>query len=210
MSPQSKRSWTAVVVVVVLLAVALLINRLNAHHADVGASPNRATLIAKADLPDCPTTTGSDTVAGGLPTLTLPCLGNGPKVNLAKLRGPALVNIWAGTCPPCRAEGPQLAAFAKAASGKVTVLGVVDGAYAGETWDDALDASRGLGLHYASLFDVHGKLVEWVRSGGIPVSLFVDKDGKVVHTKIGPLTTAELTGLAKEYFGVQVSAASPA
>ena len=210
MSPQGKRSLTAVVAVVVLLVAALAVNRLTAHHADAGTSPNRAALIAKAALPDCPATTGTNTVSGGLPGLTLPCLGNGPKVDLAKLRGPALVNIWAGTCPPCRAEGPQLAAFAKAASGKVTVLGVVDGAYTGETWDDALDASRGLGLHYASLFDAHGKLVEWVRSGGIPVSLFVDKDGKVVHTKIGPLTSAELAGLAKQYFGIQVSAGNPA
>jgi cytochrome c biogenesis protein CcmG, thiol:disulfide interchange protein DsbE len=201
---QVKRSWIAIAVIVVVVVGAFVVNRATAK-TTTNATPNRAELIARADLPPCPTTSGSAPADGGLPSLTLPCLGNGPKVDLAKLKGPMVVNIWAGPCPPCRAEAPLLAQFAAKAAGKVAVLGVVDGAYSGETWDDALDASRGLALHYPSLFDAHGKFVDWVRSGGIPVSLFIDSHGKVAYKNIGPVRQGQLATLVKQYLGVDVA-----
>jgi thiol-disulfide isomerase/thioredoxin len=207
-SPHSRRSWIAVAVVIVLVGVAFAINRATESNKSdaVGSIPSRQELIAKANLPDCPTTTGSGAVDNGLPNLTLPCLGNGPKVDLAKLRGPAVVNIWAGTCPPCRAEAPLLRDFASKAAGQVAVLGVVDGAYPAETWDDALDASRGLALRYPSVFDEKGRLVTWVRSAGIPVSLFVDVGGKVAYANIGQLKPGDLERLAKKYLDVEIAA----
>ena len=206
MNPQTRKSWIAIAVVVVALALAFGVNRLTAASGDDSASAQRAELIARAALPDCPTTTGTADVAGGLPALTFPCLANGPKINLAKLRGPVLVNIWAGTCAPCRTEAPVLARFARVAAGKAGVLGVVDGAYTAETWNDALDASRGLGLGYPSVFDANGTLVDWVRSGGIPVTLFVDARGAVVHRVVGPLTPASLSQAAARYFDINIPA----
>lgn len=208
MSPQSKRSWIAVVVVLVLVGVAFGVNRATkGKQSDAaGAVPSRQELITRANLPDCPTTTGSGAVDHGLPNLTLPCLGNGPKVDLAKLRGPAVVNIWAGTCEPCRTEAPLLRAFAAKAAGKVSVLGVVDGGYPAETWDDALDASRGLALRYPSVFDEKGKLVTWVRSAGIPVSLFIGAEGQVAYANIGQLKPGDLERLSKKYLDVEIAA----
>jgi thiol-disulfide isomerase/thioredoxin len=201
-SPQAKRSWIAVAVVVVLLGVAFGVNRATEkHQAAASASPS---LIAKANLPDCPTPTGDGKVDKGLPALTLPCLGHGPKVDLAKLRGPLVVNIWAGPCSPCKVEAPLIQQFYAAAKGKVGVLGVVDGAYP-DTPDDALDASRGLGLHYPSVFDAKGQLVTWTRSAGIPVSLFIDADGKVAYANFGQLKKGDLERLSQKYLGVQVT-----
>jgi thiol-disulfide isomerase/thioredoxin len=206
-SPQTKRSWIAVAVVIVLVGVAFAINRAteSGKSDDAGAIPSRQELVARANLPDCPTTSGAGAVDNGLPNLTLPCLGNGPKVDLAKLRGPAIVNIWAGTCQPCRSEAPLLRDFAAKAAGKVSVLGVVDGAYPAETWDDALDASRGLALRYPSVFDQKGKLVTWVRSAGIPVSLFIGADGTVAYANIGQLKPGDVERLAKKYLDVEIA-----
>ena len=135
-----RRAWLTALGVVVLVVVALLVNRATAKHND--STPLRASLIAAAHLPDCPVAAGTGTVTDGLPSYTFPCLGNGPEVNLAKLRGPLLINIWAGPCTECKVEAPEMRSFATAAKGKVAVLGIVDGAYNGsETWDDALDAS---------------------------------------------------------------------
>jgi len=203
---QTKRSWLAIGVVIVLVGIAFGINRATSSSGSNASSAQHKEQVALADLPDCPASTGAGKVGGGLPALTLPCLGNGPKVNLAKLRGPIVLNVWAGPCPPCKAEAPLVQQFYAAAKGKIGVLGVVDGAYPAETWDDALNASHGLGLHYPSVFDAHGKLIEQVHAGGIPITVFVGADGKVVHTKIGQLKDGELARLAKQYFEIDVNA----
>jgi cytochrome c biogenesis protein CcmG/thiol:disulfide interchange protein DsbE len=198
------RAWLTAAGIVVLLIAALLINRATAKHG--GSNSLRASLIAAAKLPDCPVAAGAAQVAGGLPSFTFPCLATGPKVDLARLRGPLVVNVWAGPCTECRVEAPQLRAFAAAATGKVAVLGIVDGAYNGtETWDDALDASRGLGIAYPSVWDAGGKFVNFLRVPGIPVSLFVKPDGTVAHMKIGVVQPGELQQLTKQYLGITVA-----
>ncbi len=201
------RAWVTALGVVVLVVIALLVNKATAKHN--AATPLRASLIAAAHLPDCPVAAGTGTVTDGLPAYTFPCLGNGPKVDLAKLRGPLLVNVWAGPCTECKVEAPQLRSFATAAQGKVAVLGIVDGAYNGsETWDDALDASRGLGLAYPSVWDANGKFVQYLRVPGIPVSIFINAAGAIVHAKIGVLARGELAQLSAKYLGVTVTDAS--
>src|SRR5450631_1713797 len=204
-SPSLKRrAWLTAAGIAVLVAVALWVNRATAHRAD--STPLHASLVAAANLPACPTTTGSGPVDRGLPSMTFPCLANGPKVDLAKLRGPLVLNIWAGPCTECRVEAPQLRAFAAAARGRVAVLGVVDGQYNNsETWDDALDASRGLALGYPSVWDADGKFVQWARSPGIPVTLFIKADGTIAPTKLGVLNPGELEQLVSQYLGIDVT-----
>ena len=199
-----RRAWLTALGVAVLVVAALLVNRATAKHN--GSTPLRASLIAAAHLPDCPAATGAGAVTDGLPSYTFPCLGNGPKVDLARLRGPLLINIWAGPCTECKLEAPELRSFATAAQGKVTVLGIVDGAYNGsETWDDALDASRGLGLAYPTVWDASGKFVQYLRVPGIPVSIFVSASGAITHAKIGVLAPGELAQLSAQYLGVTVA-----
>ena len=200
-----RRAWLTAAGVGVLLVVALLVNRATAKHAT--SSPVHASLVAAAGLADCPTTTGTSAVKNGLPSLTFPCLAQGPKVTLAKLRGPALLNIWAGPCEDCKIEAPLLRSFAVAARGRVAVLGVVDGAYNGsETWDDALDAAHGLTLGYPSVWDAKGALVQWTRAIGIPVTLFVRADGTVAYRKVGRVAAGELEKLTSQYLGIDVPA----
>ena len=206
MSRQNKRAWIAIAVVVALLVLAVAVNRATTKHGTAAVTAS-ASSIAKAGLPDCPTATGDGEVHDGLPPLTLPCLGNGPKVDLSRLRGPLVVNIWAGPCAPCQTEAPLIQEFYAAAAGKVGVLGVVDGAYPDDP-DDALDAAHGLGLHYPSLFDQHGKLATLVRTTGIPTTLFVRSDGTLAYTKIGQLQKGELSEKTRQYLGVEVDVPS--
>jgi cytochrome c biogenesis protein CcmG/thiol:disulfide interchange protein DsbE len=203
----SRRLVLALLGIAILVAGGLIVRSASSSKA-TAATPQRAALIRAAALPLCPTTSGSKS-ATSLPSLTLPCLGNGPSVDLAKLTGPLVVNIWAGPCTECRVEAPYLASFASAARGKVAMLGVVDGPYNGETWDDALDASRGLGFHYPSVFDANGKLVQWTKAIGIPVSLLVKPDGSLAYTQIGVLHGGQLDQLVQKYLGVTVTPSAP-
>jgi hypothetical protein len=85
---------------------------------------------------------------------------------------------------------------------------VVDGQYEAETWNDALDASRGLSLGYPSVWDAGGKFLQWTKAIGIPTSLFVRPDGTIAYRKVGPMNPGELAQLTLQYLGVAIAAPS--
>jgi thiol-disulfide isomerase/thioredoxin len=83
-----------------------------------------ARLRAAAALTPCPAPTGAP-AAGPLAEITVPCLGEQGRVELGRVLAgrPALLNVCASWCAPCRTELPALAGYA-ARPGAVPVLGV--------------------------------------------------------------------------------------
>ncbi|WP_100501220.1 TlpA family protein disulfide reductase [Geodermatophilus chilensis] len=139
-------------------------------------------------LPEQPTVVGAD----GLPTLTLPCLGPGPDVPLDRLTGrPALVNLWATWCGPCREEIPLLHDAHVRHSEQIRFLGV-------DVQDDP-EAARWflaeLGIGYPHAVDADGELLRELGARGLPVTLAVDADGRIVDRVMGQLTSEELQRL---------------
>jgi cytochrome c biogenesis protein CcmG/thiol:disulfide interchange protein DsbE len=158
------------------------------------AKVDLAPLRAAAALAPCPTGIGD------VPHLTLPCLGGGPDVVLDS--GPAgvptLVNVYGSWCGPCQDEMPVLAAFAAKAGRKVALLGV-------DTEDEprlGLLFARDMHQHWPAVQDDDGRLLRHYASGP-PITLFVDRTGKVVFVHRGPFTSlADLTSAVRTRFGV--------
>jgi thiol-disulfide isomerase/thioredoxin len=163
----------------------------------------RAELVAQADLERCPPSSTS-AVDGGLPDLTLPCLGEGPAVHLAGLTGrPTLVNIWGSWCVECQREAQYLNRAHRDLAGKVRFLGI-------DTLDEpnsALDFAVHVEprMRYASVVDDDKRaLIAVGGSTGPPVTLFVDAAGRLVHRTFGEDTSdAELRADIAEYLGVR-------
>jgi thiol-disulfide isomerase/thioredoxin len=133
---------------------------------------------------------------GGLPDITLPCLGGGPDVELARLRGPLVINLWAQWCGPCRAELPRYQAFARNYAGTVRVLGI-DYQDTQPQW--ALQLARKSGVTYPLLADPDGKL----GARGLPKILMVDAQGKVVYDEYGEISSVrQLEHLVARHLGV--------
>ncbi len=164
-----------------------------------GAGP---TAVAGADkLVVCPPTESRPPVSNGLPDITLPCLGSGPDVRLADLRGPLVINVWAQWCGPCRDEAPYLAALQKKAAGKIQLLGID---YIDPKPELAVQFALKYQLNYPHLVDSDKQVRKPFKVGGPPVTVFVDKDGKfTLHN--GVLTSQEqLDQLVRERLGVEL------
>ena len=122
-----------------------------------------------------------DPVDGGLPELTLPCLGGGHDVDLSSLRGPMVVNVWASWCGPCRQEMPILQDFHETYGDRVRVLGID---YQDVQTDAALDLVRQTGATYPLLADPQSDLsgaAPFPALRGLPFLALVDADGRVAH-----------------------------
>jgi thiol-disulfide isomerase/thioredoxin len=134
-----------------------------------------------------------------LPRLSLPCYADGAGVQVAELRGPAVVNLWASWCGPCRSELPVLQRFADRTAGRVHVVGVVSG----DTRVGSTSLARDLGVRFPALFDPDEELKRALRRPGLPLTLFVDARGGIRHLDdSGALGPRALDRLAERHLGV--------
>jgi cytochrome c biogenesis protein CcmG, thiol:disulfide interchange protein DsbE len=162
-----------------------------------------AAARAKADLGPCPQPGAEPAPRAALPDLTLPCLGGGPDVPLARLGGvPMVINAWASWCVPCRAELPAFEQVASAVDGsRLRMLGV-------DTQDSpaaALDFAAARGVHLPTVVDSTGKLKASQRAPGLPFTLFVRADGSIASVHVGPLTYEDLKAEVEQQLGVPVA-----
>lgn len=168
------------------------------------STPALARAKRAAGIADCAPGTGQagGSVAGGLPHVTLPCLGGGPAVDLSTLTGPMVLNLWASWCGPCRHELPFYQAFAAKHGDRVPVLGVD---YQDTQPAAALALAKDTGVTYPLLADPQGKLdgaTPLPRLAGLPFLALVDADGRVVHREFVEIRSEQqLTDLVHTYLG---------
>lgn len=174
--------------------------------ASAGASAGSDLAAAKraAGIADCPTSDPeAEAVPDGLPAVTLACLGGGPEVDLAGLRGkPMVINVWAQWCGPCRQEAPHLRAVAARGGDKINFLGI--------DYDDpdpaaAIEYAGMAKWRYPQLQDRQKSIKPGLKILGPPQTLFVDADGRITFRHNGPITSdKELIAAIEEHLGVRL------
>ncbi len=114
---------------------------------------------------------------------------DGTRDSLARHRGSViLMNLWATWCPPCNAEMPALQRFAREYAGKVVVLGVDEG----ESRAQASAYARAHGVTFPILLDESQQYGRTYEGIGLPTSVIVGRDGRVVKGIDGPMTLDQM------------------
>lgn len=158
-------------------------------------------LLVSACSPGKPESASSSAPApSNLPLFSARMLDSGgAMVALDRWRGkPLLVNFWARWCEPCRAEIPEIDAIASAWQARgLSVIGV-----ALEQDPNAVrDFASQLGMRYPALLsgDKGYALMEAMgnRSQAIPFTVAIDRNGRIVGSKLGRISRSEVEALAE-------------
>jgi cytochrome c biogenesis protein CcmG/thiol:disulfide interchange protein DsbE len=118
---------------------------------------------------------------------------------LAQLHGyPAVVNVWASWCGPCREEFPILQRLSARYGKRIAFLGV----NSEDSTDAAATFLREEPLSYPSYVDPHKGTLESLGGLSFPDTAFYNKRGKLVYLKQGPYRDdAELEADVRRYAG---------
>jgi thiol-disulfide isomerase/thioredoxin len=132
-----------------------------------------------------------------LPDVELVPLAGGAPIQLSDVEGPAVVNLWATWCAPCRAEIPDFEEVHQERSDEVTFVGI----NVGEDGDRAAAFIDDVGATYDQFLDSEGFVVTELNATAMPVTLVLDADGEVVVRHLGPLDQDGLNDAIDEALG---------
>jgi cytochrome c biogenesis protein CcmG, thiol:disulfide interchange protein DsbE len=121
-----------------------------------------------------------------MPEFALPALPGThlPPLHSADLKGKvALINVFASWCIPCRVEHPLLMTMSRDPAIVVYGISYKDRA------EDSVKFLQDLGNPYAAIgHDLDGRVgIEW-GVYGVPETFIVDRDGRIRHKHVGPIT----------------------
>ena len=122
----------------------------------------------------------------------------GETLRLSDLKGnPVVINFWFPSCPPCRAEMPDLEkVFQDHRNDGVEFVGVqllgLDSA------QDGQDFITEIGVSYAVGADGDSSITREYEIRGFPSTFFLDRDLRIVRQWTGPLNEEKLEELVQE------------
>ena len=119
----------------------------------------------------------------------------GEEISLHSLFGdkPIVLNFWAGLCPPCRAEMPDLQEFNGKFEDRALLLGIDLGQFLGlGNQKDAQELLNELEVTYPAGFTADGNVIQDYRVLGMPTTIFIDIDGNIFNKWTGALNVSIL------------------
>jgi thiol-disulfide isomerase/thioredoxin len=127
----------------------------------------------------------------------------GEEIDFSDLRGkPVVLNFWAGLCPPCRAEMPDLQEFYEEFGDRVTLIGVDVGQFTGlGDQDDARELLESLAITYPTGFTNDNSVMQDYAVLSMPTTVFITSEGAIFRKWSGALNRQTLTDITNEMLG---------
>ncbi|MEV4824764.1 TlpA disulfide reductase family protein [Micromonospora sp. NPDC049274] len=173
--------------------------------ATLSAAPTTASPGSEAAIPTstAPGTPGPAAGGQALPELTLSCFTGGAPVALRDVAGPAVINVWASWCTPCRKELPAFQRLSDRTAGQLQVVGV----NTQDSRSGAQSIGEDFGVRFPILVDQGDALQRELKRKAFPLTLFVDAQGRIRHIDAtGALDDATLAKLVRQHLGLAVPA----
>ena len=113
-----------------------------------------------------------------------------PRVELAAYRGrPVVLNFFASWCVPCRSEMPGFEAVHQQVGDRIAFIGIDHN----DVRPDAIDLLNSTGVTYPSGFNPKGDLAVDYGLVGMPTTVFISADGRVLDQHTGALSQHDLS-----------------
>ena len=132
------------------------------------------------------------------------CLDGSGEMNFHQLKGPLLINVWGSWCEGCKQEMPYFVELYQNTlfkNGQIQMLGIN---VEEKSNKDAIDYIQKSGMSWPNLEDASG-ISKSIFGPGVPVTWFIDENGKTIEIKIGAYTNKkQLFNQVENAFGVKL------
>ena len=132
------------------------------------------------------------------------CLDGSGEINFHQIKGPLLLNVWGSWCEACKQEMPYFVELYQNPlfeNRQIQMLGVN---VEEKSKEDAIDYIQKSGMSWPNLEDTSG-ISKSIFGPGVPVTWFIDENGKNIETKIGAYTNKkQLFNQVEKAFGVKL------
>ena len=132
------------------------------------------------------------------------CLDGSGEINFHQLKGPLLINVWGSWCEGCKQEMPYFVELYQSPlfkSEQIQMLGIN---VEEKSKEDAINYIQKSGMSWPNLEDTSG-ISKSIFGPGVPVTWFIDENGKNIDTKIGAYTNKkQLLNQVEKVFGVKL------
>ena len=132
------------------------------------------------------------------------CLDGSGEINFHQMKGPLLINVWGSWCEGCKREMPYFVELYQNPlfkNGQIQMLGIN---VEEKSKEDAIAYIQKSGMSWPNLEDTSG-ISKSIFGLGVPVTWFIDVNGKNIGTKIGAYTNKkQLFNQVEKTFGVKL------
>lgn len=193
--PAGTRRWVALAVIAVSLVIAVTFGV-----RSLGSTPSDASAASTASTSASEATAEAPQAAERAPTPDVTfATADGTTASLDDYEGqPLVLNFWASWCPPCVAEmGDVLRPVHEAHSDEVAFLGM-------NLRDEPAAAQQivdSTGVTYDLALDPDGEVFSAFGGVGMPTTVFIDEDGRIVDQHTGAITRDQLQAQVDRLIG---------